>query len=266
MDALALLCNLHADGPFTLQRLRRSGCDSLTVLLELAPVQLATHLDGSERTAQRFLREANLLTERLEDEDPWEQEHAEEIEVDEPLLHGGEVEEEAELDETHGYDEEEEAEAEEEEAEEEEEEEEEILDEAAEGEIAHVLDAWRQVDDDAPPEDPVDYVVPRAAPPSAANKALDELHLDGLDGALRERLGQVGILSLKGLVEASPLELARSLPLAFTRVKHIQFLAARVWQERSEPLQAPRSYDELVAVERLDASGPFASEPGHSPT
>jgi len=72
MDALALLCNLHADGPFTLQRLRRSGCHSLDSLLELPAIQLSTHLDGSARTAERFLREAHLLAERLEDQDRWE--------------------------------------------------------------------------------------------------------------------------------------------------------------------------------------------------
>ncbi len=32
MDTLALLCNLHADGPATLQRLRRAGCESLAAL------------------------------------------------------------------------------------------------------------------------------------------------------------------------------------------------------------------------------------------
>jgi len=310
MDALSLLCNLHADGPFTLQRLRRSGCDSMAGLLELAPVQLATHLDGSERTAQRFLREAELLAERLEDENPWERGPSVEVEVgeaaleepvleepvhEEPLdevfeedeLDADELEEEAESDEAYGYDEDEDDEVEacedgdseeyeeDEDCEEDEDEDEDeteyaaedevILDEAAGKEIDHVLGVWRQTDHDAPPEDPVDYIVPRPAPPVAANQALDELHLDGLDIALRERLGEVGILSLKGLVEASPLDLTRRLPLPFTRVKHIQFLARRVWDERSEPLQAPRSYDELVEVERLDASGPFAGEPGHWP-
>ena len=34
MDALALLCTLHADGPTTLKRLRRSGCEDLSSLVD----------------------------------------------------------------------------------------------------------------------------------------------------------------------------------------------------------------------------------------
>src|SRR5262245_41766891 len=67
MDSLALLCNLHADGPATLQRLRRAGCESLATLLHLEPSDLALQLDWNERLAERFLREAALLAERLED-------------------------------------------------------------------------------------------------------------------------------------------------------------------------------------------------------
>jgi len=274
MDALALLCNLHADGPFTLQRLRRSGCESLGVLLELSPLELANYLDGNERTADRFLREAELLAERLEEERPWRSEEparaADSALFEDDLLEE-EEEEEPEDEEAYAYDEEDEDEedAEEEEAEEEEEvyaydevdEDEEALEDdvvAGEAEIGPVLDAWRDADLDSPPEDPVDYELPRLAAPAAANQALDELHLAGLDADLKDRLREVGVLSLKGLLDASPLELARSLPLPFTRVKHLQFLANRVWHGRSEPLSAPESYDELVAAERLDASGPFA--------
>jgi len=67
MDALALLCNLHADGPVTLQRLRRSGLESLTALLELDAEELADRIGWEDRPAERFLREAWCLSERLEE-------------------------------------------------------------------------------------------------------------------------------------------------------------------------------------------------------
>ena len=41
MDAMALLCTLHADGPTTLRRLREAGCDSIERVLRLDPDRLA---------------------------------------------------------------------------------------------------------------------------------------------------------------------------------------------------------------------------------
>ncbi|MEO2236906.1 MAG: hypothetical protein ABGW95_01485, partial [Candidatus Poseidoniia archaeon] len=48
MDALALLCTLHADGPATLKRLRRAGCTSLERLDAFEPeeLELLKQLDG----------------------------------------------------------------------------------------------------------------------------------------------------------------------------------------------------------------------------
>ncbi|MEW6073656.1 MAG: helix-hairpin-helix domain-containing protein [Planctomycetota bacterium] len=69
MDALALLCNLHADGPTTLHRLRVAGFDSLDDVARWDPGELATLLGWSEKTAGRFRREARLLAERLEEAD-----------------------------------------------------------------------------------------------------------------------------------------------------------------------------------------------------
>lgn len=69
MDALALLCNLYGDGPATLKRLRSAGCDSFGALDDLEPDQLAPILGTNEAAARRFLREARLLVERLEDEE-----------------------------------------------------------------------------------------------------------------------------------------------------------------------------------------------------
>jgi hypothetical protein len=66
MDAMALLCTLHADGPATLKRLRQAGCDSITAVRALAPSRLADLLDATPAAARRFLREADHLYERLD--------------------------------------------------------------------------------------------------------------------------------------------------------------------------------------------------------
>ncbi len=75
MDALALLCTLHADGPTTWRRLREIGCHSLAELARFEPEELSEVLGGSAASARRFLREARHLGERsgtawLEREEP----------------------------------------------------------------------------------------------------------------------------------------------------------------------------------------------------
>ena len=73
MDALALLCTLHADGPATLKRLRAAGCPDPTRLLARPVTEVAVALDVPPAAARRLLREARLLAERvgpdLEDEE-----------------------------------------------------------------------------------------------------------------------------------------------------------------------------------------------------
>ena len=51
MDPLALLCNLHADGPDALARLRRAGFDSLAALLERDVETLVGELGWDEAYA-----------------------------------------------------------------------------------------------------------------------------------------------------------------------------------------------------------------------
>lgn len=74
MDAFALLCNLHGNGPLTLRRLRRAGIHSLEDVTSLPPEQLARVLAGPQSLALRFASEARELarrvaTEPLESED-----------------------------------------------------------------------------------------------------------------------------------------------------------------------------------------------------
>jgi len=66
MDGLALLCNLHADGPLTLRRLRQAGIRSLGELERAPRESLASVLRASSHQARRFLYEAALLRRRIE--------------------------------------------------------------------------------------------------------------------------------------------------------------------------------------------------------
>lgn len=65
MDGLALLCALHADGPQSLRKLRRSGCPSLESVASFDVERLAELLASTPNAAQRFQREAQHLLVRL---------------------------------------------------------------------------------------------------------------------------------------------------------------------------------------------------------
>lgn len=84
MDALALLCNLHGDGPATLAALRGIGCEDLSGLELLGESLLADLLDRDSDQVQRFLREARVLRERIGDEEPAERDLLEPLPRQEP--------------------------------------------------------------------------------------------------------------------------------------------------------------------------------------
>jgi hypothetical protein len=65
MDAMALLCTLHADGPATLKNLRQAGCASLEAVESMGEERLAKILGTPAAAARRFAREARHLKERL---------------------------------------------------------------------------------------------------------------------------------------------------------------------------------------------------------
>jgi hypothetical protein len=65
MDPLALLCNLHADGPLTLQRLRDAGCADLVHVESASDQELTLWTELSPRAATRLRREARHLRERI---------------------------------------------------------------------------------------------------------------------------------------------------------------------------------------------------------
>jgi hypothetical protein len=65
MDAMALLCMLHADGPATLRNLRQAGCSSLESVETMQEERLSKLLGSPAASARRFAREARHLRERL---------------------------------------------------------------------------------------------------------------------------------------------------------------------------------------------------------
>jgi hypothetical protein len=66
MDAMALLCTLHADGPATLKRLRQAGWDSIDAVAKIDADRLAELLGTTPAAARRFAREAAHLCARLD--------------------------------------------------------------------------------------------------------------------------------------------------------------------------------------------------------
>jgi hypothetical protein len=251
MDTLALLCNLHADGPATLQRLRRSGCETLVALGRIPPTELAARLDWTERSAERFLREAALLAERVEPDDERGSESDEpEFELESELVQeldgdSDESEHEDEADALVELDDEPAAAAA----------------APAPDRVEALLGAWRELDRVAPPSDPSDFVIPRREPPP--DRELTGLDSAGLPEALLARLAQLGIRTLRELAGASTLELVRALPAGFTRVKHYQYLAERALGRHATSAPAAR-VDAPVqsftppSAEPFETAGPFA--------
>jgi hypothetical protein len=70
MDGLALLCNLFADGPVTLKRLRLARVANLAELERTPPERLAEWLHASLPQARGFVEEARKLLRRLAEEAP----------------------------------------------------------------------------------------------------------------------------------------------------------------------------------------------------
>ncbi len=258
MDTLALLCNLHADGPATLQRLRRAGCESLSALRRLDPGSLAQRLEWSERTAERFLREAALLGERVEHTEDEGHELAEpEFELESALveeLDGSSAEAESEQ-----ADDGDESESEAEEQE--------VGYAPPAARVAAVLGTWRELDSAAPPAEPGVFVIPR--PASETDQRLDLVRIDGLSRPLLKRLADLGVCSLRELVGASPVELSRTIPLGFTRLRHAQFLAARELERLASfasvppalaPPRASEAFEPFTVppAEPFETAGPFA--------
>jgi len=222
----------------------------LAALRRLDSAGLAQRLEWNERTAERFLREAALLSQRAEHSESEGPEQPEfELEstlVEELDLEGGESES-----------------AEAEDGPESEPEDEESGYAPPAERVAAVLGTWRQLDSVAPPDAPGEFVIPRPAP--AADGRLDATRMEGFSRPLVERLAELNVCTLRELVGASGLELARAIPLGFTRLKHAQFLAERELERlaATEPAVARSSVQGFEpytppAAEPFETAGPFA--------
>jgi hypothetical protein len=223
MDALALLCTLHADGPTTWRRLREIGCHSLPELARFEPDELAEILGGSAAGARRFLREARHLGERsgagwLEREEPAASlppvaSVPAPVAAEEPVLPARDQEI-----------------------------------------VENVLRAWREQDTQdlrpAPTEGPglFEPAAPAApepvARPYAGQHALEPDGLDGLTGIACERLHAEGVDTLEMLVEAELGALALHSGLGYSRLYRWRSLAERKLrslpsESRLSPAEAP---------------------------
>ena len=65
MDALALFCNLHGNGPQTLAALREVGCQRLQDIRALDADTLGSILDRDASGVARFVRESEVLALRV---------------------------------------------------------------------------------------------------------------------------------------------------------------------------------------------------------
>lgn len=245
MEPLALLCNLYGDGPATLRRLQRAGCDSLPALLDLESRELAARTGWDSVEAERFLREAWVLAERLDQGlgGPAPPPSADHDGLPAPLPAAPRPEERPPRKPIDLRDE----------------------------ERRNVLGRWQELDRSDPPLPPADVIVPQPPPrrvgqPKHAGNSghhpLEETFLPGLApehlAALRER----GLGTLEAFAAVPTIGVARELGLGYTRVSRWQFLARKALAEGAEarprpppPNAAPR---ESPDPGRLDASGPFA--------
>jgi len=287
MDPLALLCTLHADGPRTLQRLRRAGCGDLTSLEDLGSEQVAGVLDWDDDRAGRFLREGGALAQRLGtgflEPEPVREETiipaASAAAVEE--VHGGQ-----QSDQVHPHAPAEEAAqsppvlfqavfgagtgfaaASQEPG----------VEEAASAAveacdttrvssdelgggagIAAILETWRELDRRHPPSAEDAEEAGEAAPTEAVESAGDDhnLHLlEGLPAAMADALQLAGIRSLAALAEAETMDLFHLTKIPFTRLSRFQFQAQNCLR-----VLAVTADGEIRTVQddSLEAGGPFA--------
>jgi predicted flap endonuclease-1-like 5' DNA nuclease len=250
MDALALLCTLHADGPATLKRLRQVGCSTLEQIDSIEVARLAELLGASPAAARRFVREARSLSERvgggwLERDDS----SARPLASPARESHGVPVAPAEPGDDT-------------------------ALSLGDSALVERVLSVWRERDQvDSPAATATTSarasidrasIADRASAPivstaplarAAASKPSVPLHaltpgvIDGLDAALCARLAEQGVDTLDALAEADALTLAKALDLGYTRVHRLQFQSARAIAQR--PVADARSQP---ATEKLSPS------------
>ena len=216
MDAMALLCTLHADGPVSLRRLRESGCASFDDLASLAPERAAQILAISPSAARRLLRMAEGLRERVGDE------ILEREEVLHPAAKAANVDEMAagtapSAAVSNGG-----AEASEESPG--------TVAECDRALVERVVERWREREQDAE----ASSVAPAFAAAFEPASDLCPGVIDGLDEAQRGVLLEAGFNTLDDVAEGDATEIARTCGISYSQVRRIQFLARRVLAARAD--------------------------------
>lgn len=221
MDALALLCTLHADGPLTLGRLREAGCGNLGAVEALGAEELGRILGAPPAAARRFAREARQLAQRMDTGQLPGPGSGASVSETFRARPGAGVGEGSQLS-------------------------------PAEGPrpgrrpgserdlLARVLDSWRRAEPagsagagaahGAGPEERArsqGTAGSEGRSPSTIPARLAPRAIDGLDPAACEALAAAGVRDLAGLASAEPLALAKISGLAYTRLSRLCFLARR---------------------------------------
>ena len=283
MESLALLCTLHADGPATLKRLRRAGCDSLESIESYGASDLANLLEVPPAVARRLLKEARGLSVRLDEGVLDDAEEAPQVSTaaapdstPRPQVT------------TQGF-----------------------LDQRDYAILGRVLERWSDEKDadgavtrDAPavhavetsseqnpeiestrlwPEDQsaTSCAMPedQAGETECKTDASEYVHLlhagdfEGLDDAMIATLGGVDIESLSDVVEAEPLALAGIMGITYANARRMQFLA-RAAEPKAEPMPEPMAgpMAEEMAEEMaeppvmIDAPAPASESPPVAPS
>jgi len=292
MDAIALLCTLHADGPTTLKRLRQANCSTLDGLEALDIDRLAAILSVPPAGARRFLREARNLRERigtgsLEREEvrlpdeiterpaadvasltaPSESESVNLGFRDQRILdrvletwRERDAQTQAQRDDASGVDELAQSEAP-------------VADAHARGaDVGDRFEPESLARDNARIERPMSAgTLLRAADgvaPANAELRLEPHCIDGLDAPLCASLIGAGVHTLADLARCDPLALARELGSAYTHLARLRSLARRAFEPAAPlphtdarngapaPLLPSKSYPERESTSRMEREGP----------
>jgi hypothetical protein len=222
MDGMALLCNLHADGPETLRSLRAEGCSSLQELDGFGVDRLVAVLGLTPAAARRFLREGRLLLERLNGQGEGEEEgrptFAQPLALAAAPAGALPVGEQALL--------------------------------------RRVLERWSELD-----AGPASRSAPRPAEPEPEAEAeepgerLAPGRLELLDAGLCAALARAGITSLEALASLRPDRIAELCGIPFTRARRLQFSARRALEADLLPARAPVPR-RLLAAEKISLAFP----------
>lgn len=238
MHSLALLCNLHADGPTSLHRLREAGVETLDGVRASDHAALSDWLGVGLPAATRFRKEAEFLADRvgaglLEDEDG--------VASAQPLSHSRN-----------------------------------LTDEVLGTRVLHFAQAPQARNGKSthpgttPPS--TTYVgtngqrahgVLEPAPRPKPGLALDCADLDWLTPERRAGLLAAGLTTLGDLVGMDAMALARTLETSFTTARRIQFLASRVPAVAPDSVAAPLPSQARPLRQRAEGEAPRAdSGPG----